>query len=454
MILILCAVALGTVLLHAQPALPQTPTAAPPPRILGIFFFAMLIGSGLMSACETALFSLDKLDISLMRGSHRWRERSILRLLDRPNDTLITILVINNVVNIAASLSAGALMTGVIGGESTLAFTLAAALATAGILFIGEIVPKMLAHLSPMRMARILSPPLVATAWTITPLRWAIRLGMRGLFRAFKIPEEAAGEDISEEELKAMIGSGEISQVLEQDEREMIDGVFELRGTSVDQILTPRLSVTAFPDDLGQEEMIARLRASTNSRVLIYHDTLDTLVGFLLVKEVLLEPERPWRELVREPVLVPERIGLLDLLQLFRRRRTKMAVVVDEYGAVAGIVTLQDLLEEIVGDIYEKHEHVQSEVVALEPGAHWKVSGAMDVDRLGEQLGAQFPTHLGRTVGGFVMNSLGRIPRVGDEVRQEPYVLRVQQMAGRRVHALDVTREAETGGDGGEEAAQ
>lgn len=445
-LLILCSFALGTMLVYAESTQAIPATTLSEVRGYVIFFFAMLVGSGLVSSTETALFSLDKLDISMMRSSTRWNDRAILKLLDRPNDTLITILVLNNFVNISASLTAGALMTRLFGGgEATLAFTLAAVVATIGILLVGEIFPKMLAHLSPLRTARVLSPPLMAASWAIAPLRVSIGAGMRGLFRSLKIPEEAGAEDINEEELKAMIGSREISKVLEPDEREMIDGVFEMRGTSVDQILTPRLSVTAFPDDLGQEEMIARLRSSPNSRVLVYRETLDHLVGFMLVKEVLLDPERPWRELVREPVLVPERSGLLDLLKLFRRRRTKMAVVVDEYGGVAGIVTLQDLLEEIVGDIYEPHEHAPAEIVPVEPGRRWRVAGSADIDRLGDELGAEFPSNLGRTVGGFVMNTLGRIPRVGDEVTQDVFLLRVLAMAGRRVHSVEVTRRPETG---------
>lgn len=451
LLLIFCSIALGTALIHAQATHPAPVASMANVRIYIAFFIVMLIGSGLVSSSETALFSLDKLDLSMMRSSERWNDRAILKLLDRPNDTLITILLLNNFVNISASLAAGAMMHEMFGAKAPLAFTLAAAMATIGILFIGEILPKMLAHLRPLRTARFLSPPLAAASWAITPLRLLIGVSLRGLFRSLRIPEEATGEEINEQELKAMIGSGEVSQVLEADEREMIDGVFELRGTSVDQILTPRLSVTAVPDDLDQPEMIERLRSSPNSRVLVYRETIDHLIGFLLVKEVLLDPERPWRELLREPVLVPERIGLLDLLKLFRRRRTKMAVVVDEYGGVAGIVTLRDLLEEIVGDIYEKHEHAPAEIVPIEDG-RWRVAGSVGIDRLGDQLGAQFPSHLGRTVGGFMMNSLGRIPRVGDEIVHDAYRLRIQEMAGRRVNTIEVTRDTQPAGDG-EEAA-
>ncbi len=427
----------GAALLRAQPAVSVTAAES---GIWGValLFLVLLLCSGFVSASETALFSLDKLDLSMLRSDASWSNRLILRLVERPNDTLITILILNNFINISASLTAGAMMDRAFGNADALALTLAALLATTGILLVGEILPKMLAHLNPVRGSRVLAPPLSLAAWVLTPVRISLRWSMHGLFRAFHIPEDAAGEEISEEELKAMISSGEISQVLEEDEREMIDGVFDLRRTTVDEIMTPRLSVVAVPDDLEQPEMIRRLRESSVNRVLVYTDTLDQLVGFMLVKEVLLNPDRPWREHLREPITVPERIGLLDLLKIFRQRRGKMAVVIDEYGGVAGIVTLQDMLEEIVGDIYEAHEHAPTEVERTGDG-QWQVAGAIDLDRLGEELGIQFPDQMGRTAGGFVMNRLGRIPRAGDEVRHEQWLLRVSEMAGRRVHRLEVS---------------
>jgi putative hemolysin len=434
----------GAVMLRAQS--PAAETVGDPPPMVGfaIAFSLLLVASGLVSSSETALFSLDKVDLSLMRGSSRWSERQILRLLDRPNDTLITILILNNIVNISASLTAGALTDRLVGQASAAAFLIAALLATVGLLLVGEILPKMLAHLYPRTAAHLLAPPLVFWSHACLPLRVAVRGSMRGLFHLFRIPEAVSGEDISEEELKAMINSGEIAQVLEEDEREMIDGVFDLRRTTVDQILTPKLAVFALPDDLTPEEMRARLRECPHNRVPIYHESLDNLRGFILVKEVLLNQESDWREFLREVICVPERVGLLALLKIFRQRRTKIAVVVDEYGAVAGIVTLQDLLEEIVGDIYEKHEPADGEILVIE-SERWRVAGFINLAELGEELNVEFPSDLGRTAGGFVMNSLGRIPRAGDEVRHGSLRLRVLEMAGRRVHSLEVVRELEPG---------
>ena len=406
---------------------------------LGLVFVGLLVCSGLISSSETALFSLDKLDLNRLRSSKRWYDRTIIRLLDRPNDTLVTILILNNFANISASLTAGAVMDRELGEASALGFTLAAVVATSGILIVGEILPKLLALHTARRSARVLAPPLAMFSAALSPFRWLINLLLGGLYRLMAIPERPE-EEISEEELKAMISSGEVSQVLEADEREMIDGVFDLRRTVAEQIMTPRLLITAIPDDLTQEQMLARLQEIPNNRVLVYHESLDELAGFLLVKEVLLSPDRPWREHLREALCVPERVGLLNLLKIFRRQRTKMAVVVDEFGAVTGIVTLQDLLEEIVGDIYEQHEHPKQDIQPIGP-RRWRVAGSAELFEVADLLKIDVPETMGRTVGGFVMNSLGRIPQVGDELTMEGWIFIVREMSGRRVHALEIVAE-------------
>jgi CBS domain containing-hemolysin-like protein len=406
---------------------------------LWVVLAGLLLASGLVSASETALFSLDKLDVSQLRGSRSLAARLTMRLLDRPNDTLVSILILNNFVNIAVTLTVAALADGLLAGAPAEAFTLAAAASTGCILLFGEILPKMLAHSHPRAGARLLAPPLSVVSYVLTPVRMTLHLTLRGLYGLFRIPESAPMEEVSEEELKVMINSGEVSSVLEADELEMIDGVFDLRHTTIEEIMTPRTSIVAIPDDLDQAEVVRRLRETTNNRVLIHHDTLDDLVGFVLVKEVLLEPETPWHKHLREPLCVPEQMRLLDLLKLFRRQRMKMAVAVDEYGGVSGIVSHQDLLEEIVGDIYEKHEQRQ---LWIEPSGEgrWLLNGSLDLDEAAEQLMVEFPTRRGRTVGGFVMNTLGRIPRVGDSVEHAGLQFRVTEMSARRVHRLEVRR--------------
>lgn len=440
--LLILGIVVGGIFLHseigAEPLDPEQVRSTNITMLL-VLFFGLLIGSGIVSSTETALFSLDKLDQSKMRGSTHWIDHAVIRLLNQANDTLVTILILNNFINIAASLAAAALMETLLRGAGAGAFILAAFMATTGILLFGEIMPKILAHMNPPAASRVLAPPLLVAAWLLKWPRSLMGIFLRQLLRWLKVPDPEPQVDVSEEELKVMFSSGEVSQVLEEDEREMIDGVFDLRRTEVAEIMTPRMSVAAVPDDLDQETMVERLREFANNRVLVYHESLDELVGFVLVKEILLDAQGEWRNHLREPVCVPERMGLLDLLKTFRRRRTKMAVVVDEYGGVAGIVTLQDLLEEIVGDIYERHEQSQVDIETISE-EQWRVRGSVSLSHLADELEVTLPEELGRTVGGLVMNSLGRIPDVGDEITYDGLHFQVEEMVGRRVQSLLIHR--------------
>ncbi|MBI3734966.1 CBS domain-containing protein, partial [Candidatus Sumerlaeota bacterium] len=196
---------------------------------------------------------------------------------------------------------------------------------------------------------------------------------------------------------------------------------------------------TAYPDTLTQEELIAQLRQTDRSRVVVYKKTLDHPLGFLLVKEILLNPATPWREKLREPLLVPLRARLLDLLKKFRYTKSKMALLVDEFGGVSGMITLHDLLEEIVGDIRERHEPARADFQKIAEG-FWIASGHMNRGDLAAELDVKFPEDLGTTAGGFIMNSLGHVPSPGDELHWNGFIFKVARMAGRRITQIEIRR--------------
>lgn len=414
------------------------------PAPLVIFFVLLLCASGAVSGSETAIFSLNKVDLVRARRKPTRSGRALIGLLDHPNDTLTTLLVLNNLLNVALSLTAGALTESLFSGMTVAGFGAAALGATALLLTFGEVVPKCIAHVHANVVAHMVALPTAAAATILTPARLPMNAFIRWVFTRFGIRLARVTDRLSEDELKAMIQTGEASTVLEEDEREMIHGVFELRQTFAEEIMVPRPEVVAFETSLGQDEMLAALRGEHRSRVLIYRDSLDNLVGYILAKEVLLNPERDWHETIREAMCVPERIKLLDLLARFRRHSVKIAVLVDEYGGVAGVVTIRDLLEEIVGDLSERHEAVTMDMERI--GAdRWVVRGQMNLGELGEELDERFPEDLGTTVGGFVMNMLGHVPKAGDELRYDGLIMKVTRMTGRRISRVEIYREAPAG---------
>lgn len=428
--------------LFAQGAAADMESPARSEAALLAVFFGLLLASAVTSGSETAIFSLNKLDLVRARARPSRTTRAVLYLLDHPNDTLTTLLVMNNGINVALSLTAGALSEIYFGGGEVGGYAVAAFGTTAFLLVFGEVLPKTISHLRAHIVANVVAFPIFLMTFIFIPIRAVMNRFIRWVFRRLNVPESRMSQIVSEEELKAMINAREVSTLLEEDEREMIHGVFDLRHTFAEEIMVPRGEVAALPDGLSQEEMLAKLRETPHARILIYRDNLDHLLGYVLAKQVLLEPARDWKKFIRDAPCVPMRVRLVDLLTQFRRRSTKLAVLVDEYGGVAGIVTLHDLLEEIVGDMAEFHEPVEHEYQEIEPG-RWRVRGRMNLDELGEAINVSFPDDMGTTIAGFFMNMLGQVPSVGAEYQYNGVLMKVTRMVGRRIMLLELTRTEE-----------
>jgi putative hemolysin len=400
-------------------------------------FGVLLLLSGLVSGTETAIFSLDRIEVLHTKASPGTLRRALAYLLERPNDTLTTILILNNVINVAISLVGGALAELYFRTMSPQALTVVALGVTAAILVFGEVVPKCVAQVTAHAIAPWLAWPTLLCAVLLRPARRLMNLFLDEVFRLMKVPQAGEADLVSEEELKVLLGAGRVSTLLEDEEREMILGVFELDDTHAEQIMTPRSEVLALPDTLTQEEMIEKLKKASHSRIPIYREDLDHPIGFILAKEVLLNDPEDWRACLRELPLIPERMRLDDLLGRFRKSSTKIAAVVDEYGQVAGVVTIRDVLEEIVGDMAERHEKVVEGVRTLEDG-RVQVQGRTRLAELARALSLELPPEMGATAGGFVMNMLGHVPHEGDVLVYGGFTFEVKRMLGRKVMLLEV----------------
>lgn len=252
-----------------------------------------------------------------------------------------------------------------------------------------------------------------------------------------------------------MLVSGELDTLLEDDEKEMIDGVFELRQKTGEEIMTPRTVLEAYPNTLSQKEMVESVRKGSHNRILIYAEDLDHIIGTLHIKDLLLHPDHPYADLVREPYLVPPKKELTALLRDMQKSHTHLAIVLDEYGGTAGIVTLHDLLEEIVGDIKDAKEAAkeQKDVVRIEPD-HYHVAGKIDVSQLNETFNLGLDEGIARTIGGYVFNLLGRLPTEGEEFDTSGWRFQIMKMDGNRIDRISMqkirmgTGESATGKEG------
>ncbi len=271
---------------------------------------------------------------------------------------------------------------------------------------------------------------------------------LRARFRAF-LQRLAArrGEELSEDWIQAFVEAGEEEGIIAKDENEMIQSIFDLRDTVVREVMVPRPQVAALPADATLEEFLALLSREGHSRVPVYDKTLDNVIGIAYSKDLL----KHWgrdpktfkvREVVRTPLFVPDSKRVKDLLEEFRRNRVHIAVVVDEYGSTAGIVTIEDLIEEIVGEIKDEYDAAEEDPIKrLEDGGFSvdpRVNLADLEDALETPLPAEIPTAEFDTVGGLIFHLAGRVPRQGDTVRAGAYVFTVERATERRLGRLRV----------------
>lgn len=397
------------------------------PSWLWALLSLLLALSGAFSATETALFSL--------KPAARGRaSRAVRELLDHPRDLLVSVLLGNLIVNVsffafAMRVAKGSAATGGAG----LALGAAAVLV---VVVFGEILPKTLGLRANELTARILGPAMLLFVRLLGPVRrlmaLLLELVVSSLGRRFR-----EGRGLTPEAL-AQVLERSAGQVLHETEADFLAEIVELDGIRVREIMTPRVDMLFLDlqrDD--REEMVRRALDERTSWLPVVDGGPDDVVGRVAVRDLVNQPERPMSQLVMPVKFVPEVASALDLLHGLREDRVAEAVVVDEWGGTAGVVTIEDIFEEIVGDLREEEESAVSAARPLGDG-RFRVDAGLSIRDWNEEFGTRVvPTEF-ETVGGFVAALLGRIPRPGDVVRHGPLVMEVHEVRGRRVLSVDM----------------
>lgn len=419
----------------------------PSTRHLLMVLAGLLTLSFFFSGSETALFSLNRIQLTRIEREERptASERAILTLMSNGRSTLTTILLGNLMVNVATSLVVGTIVQRSLGHHVVLSFLVGTLLATVALLIIGEITPKTLAIEHSERYARVVAPPLLLLRTLLTPIRALFDFASERLFRLLGMPAMSDTEAVSEQELKGLVTIGHIAGIIQDEQREMIDSVFDFTESTVDQIMTPRVGLTAYPINIDSGELRQHLTRGEHSRVLIYRDNIDHVVGVLHTKDALLNPEKDFRSLMRRPLFVPEKKRLDNLLNDFRRRKQHLAVVVDEYGGTAGCVTLNDLIEEIFGGVVEVSAPGDLTLQKIDDHTY-EVDGLYRIGDLNYDLDLDLPEDEGTTVSGFISNRLGDFPKPRTRLRVGNVQFTVLKMAARRVAIarMNILQPAET----------
>lgn len=367
--------------------------------------------SAFFSASETAFSAVNRTRLKTMQQDGVKRAGRALALAEDYDRLLTTILVGNNVVNIAGTSIATVLFTGLCGSMGA---TVSTVVMTLLILMLGEVSPKTLAKQSPERFAMAVAAPLRGVMAVLRPVNALFACWQRLLLRIFK---PACFDTDIEDELMTMVDEAQHEGDMDEHEGELIRSAIEFNDLDALDIMTPRVDVTALGDEAAMTEAGDLFRTSGYSRLPVYHEDMDHVVGVLHEKDyydaIRSGDDRGVCDVMRPVVYAPATLKVSKLLKLFQSSQTHLVVVLDEFGGTEGIVTLEDVLEELVGEIYDEHDDVSEELVTLEDGSI-QVDGGMPLTAFLESQGIE-DAFASDTVGGWAAEVLGRIPKVGAE---------------------------------------
>ena len=378
----------------------------------------LLVLSAFFSGTEIALFSLSKLQLRHLRQEHPVQGQIISELLDQPHRLLSTILFGNTIVNVAAAILGYSLLKTL---SPLHAEALAVPVMTTVILLCGEVTPKTLVIRSAEFFAVHLARPIRWTVDSTSYLRRAAEaLSAVIVQRIERLPffaaQQARSAAPTEDEYRTLLTVSERAGVVHKEERYMVNQILALEKMQVKEIMTPRVDMQCVDDSLSPPEMAGALRRIKHRRVPIIHETPDTVEGILKVKDLLADPARDLDEVVELPNFIPETMYVAKLLKNFRKQEHPVAIVVDEYGGTQGMVTLEDVLEEIVGEIEDEFDKSEIMVQKLEE-RRYLINGKARLELVNEQCGLALRAPDVETIAGWVTAQLGALPKDGEQVR-------------------------------------
>jgi len=382
---------------------------------------ALLFFSAFFSMSETALMSMSKIRLRHLVENHVKHAKLTQDLLDHPNQLLGTILVGNNLVNIAASAIATSIAIYFWNNKGV---GIATFLMTLLILIFGEITPKNIAIDYTEEIVLFIAPIMNVFVKIFSPVVWVLTNFTNGLLHLFGLNKQEKKPLITEEELKTIVEVSSQEGVLESDEKEIIDNIFEYSDMRVKDIMIQRMDIVAVDVSATYEEVVAAFGEKQFSRIPVYEDTIDNIVGVLYAKDLFFIPVEKIKQFdikkyMREPFYTYEFIKISDFFRRMQGDRIHIAIVLDEYGGVAGIITMEDIIESILGDINDEYDPQDEEDIVCIKEGEYLVNGSVRLEDLNEEIGTHFESEDFESIGGFILGILGRIPRTGEIINYE-----------------------------------
>ncbi|WP_246637646.1 hemolysin family protein [Crassaminicella profunda] len=407
-----------------------------------ILLIILLFLSGVFSSAETALTSMNIIKIKQLQNKGKKDAEVLERLMHKTPKILATILIGNNIVNIAATAIATELTFKIISGKN--ATVVATMVMTVLVLIFGEITPKTYSSHYPEKVAIKLGKPLEILSFVFYPILKILTAITNFIIKLFGGDIQRTKVLVSEEEIKTLVDVGEEAGIIERDEREMINSIFEIGDIEVTEVMVPRIDMIYLEEESTLEEALNVVMEYGYSRIPVIKDTIDNVVGILYAKDLLIYSKKNPSDfeilkLIRGAYYVPESKKVSDLLKEMQKEKTHMAIILDEYGGTLGLVTIEDILEEIVGDILDEYDNEIEFIEHLEENA-LIVNAKASIEEINEILAVNLPEEEYESIGGFVFNLLGRVPVKGDEMELGDIKIKVLNVQNRRIKQLEIKK--------------
>ena len=410
-----------------------------------VALIVLLLLSGIFSSAETALttVNLNKLRTLVDEGGRKGRRAArVLKMREDSSRLLTTVLIGNNIVNLSASALTTILVTKLFG--STM-IGLGTGVLTFLVLIFGEIMPKNLATMYNLPMSLFYATPAYILSLVLTPLIWILNKISRGIFRLFRIDPDYNPDQMTESELLKIVDVSHEEGVIEKEEQEMITNVVDFGDAVAKDVMIPRTDMTCAEVSSSYQELLQLLEEENYSRLPVYRESKDHIEGILHVKDLILYAEKNGREnvnvekIMRRPVYVYEYQRTAQIFKDMKASSTTMCIVLDEYGITAGLITIEDLIEEIVGDIRDEYDESEAErIISLSDGTY-DVDGGVKLDDLSDALGIEIESAHYDSVGGLVIELLDRLPDKGDEVENDVVHISVTAVDRNRVERVRIS---------------
>lgn len=380
-----------------------------------IVLIILLFGSAFFSSAETSLTTVNKIKMRSLAEDGNKRAKMVIKITDNSSRMLSAILIGNNIVNLSAS----ALTTTIaykLGGS---AVAIATGIITVLILIFGEITPKTIATINADKIALSYAYPIHFIMVVLTPVSIVVNVLSRGILFLLRVDPNARLNIMTENELRTIVDVSHEDGVIEEKEKEMIYNVFDLGDAKAKDVMVPRVNVTFADVESSYEELLDIFREDKFTRLPVYEETTDNVIGTINMKDLLLfgnTKEFHIRDILREAYFTHEHKSISELLVEMRQASLNIAIVLDEYGETAGLITLEDILEEIVGEIHDEYDENEEEFFKQINDYEFIVEGSMNLDDINDRIELDLESEDYDSLGGYIIERLDRLPDIKDEI--------------------------------------